>query len=193
MPLYHRLAQVKIRLAGKVRFTEDPDGDQDKMGLNLARELMNEAEAQVELDLSPRFMAPFQTDAGAPFCELPLRPTQNYIRTMCELLSCVRILETDFGSGTAVNGEAYSKTLTERYKAMVDRLMEKVDKETRQWSHPPLPGLRLALFNKEADDGYIGMPIHVSTSDGIDDYPQRRINSPGQTIWNATEEELSRL
>lgn len=193
MPLYHRLQQVEIRLAGKVRFTDNPEADRDYMGKDLACTLMNEAEGQVELDLSPRFYVPFQTDSGAKFSDLPQRPTQLYIRTLCELQSLVRILETDFGRGTAINGEAFSKALLERYQSMVDRLMEKVDDQTRQWKYPPLQGLRLALFNKEADDGYIGMPMHVSSSQGIDDFPSRRINSPGETYWNITEEDLFRL
>lgn len=193
MPLYHKLKDIEIRLAGKLRFTDDP-ADVDLMPISLVRSLMNEAEGQVEMALSPRFMAPFQTDAGLAFQSLPERPTRLYIRTLCEIQSVLRILETDFGRGTAIGGDGYTKNMSDRYTEMVDRLMKKKDDTTQAWVFPPLDGLRLALFNEKADDGFQGMPLNSSDdSDNSDSFPQKRINSPGETFWTPSRAECDDL
>ncbi len=185
MPLYHRFHEVKTRLAGKVRFAEDGDDpqDSDKMPLSLARKLMDEAEGIVEQDLSPRYLAPFQTDAGAPYSQLPARPTRNNITVLCELQSCILILATDFGRGSAVNGSNYCESLEKIYKNMVDeKLLKRRDEEKEtQWFYPPLPSLRLNWHNTECDDGYSGMAMN--TSDG-ESFAPHQINDPGANFWN---------
>jgi len=72
MPLYITLEDVRLRLIGKVRFTTNPL-DENKMSETLANRLIDEAEGQVELDLSPRYAAPFQTVSGTAFSNLPER------------------------------------------------------------------------------------------------------------------------
>lgn len=183
MPLYIRLDDVKVRLKGKVRFTTDPE-DEDKMPETLANRLIDEAESDVELDLSPRYFAPFQTKNGAPFKDLPDRPTRNYLRTLCELLAVIRILETDFGSGTAVDGEKYAEKLRKRYGEMIKLiLMKKTDRATESsgYAKPPLPGLKLNYMNEAADDGFMGQVLVTSQGDG--DYPQKQINDPSEDFW----------
>ena len=192
MPVYHSLQDVSVRLVGKIRFTENPDTEQDKMPMDLVRVLMNESEGQVEVDLSPRFFAPFQTIAGTAFSNLPARPTKEYIRNLCIMQSVLRILETDFGRGTAMSGEAYTKKLEERYAAMIKKVTERREDDQR-WVVPPLEGLKLAIHNSESDDGYAGMPIHSSQSEGEDNFPSRRINDPSATLWAISEEELRSL
>lgn len=184
MPLYHQFEQVRLRLLGKVRFTED-ENDENKLQISLAIRLMNEAEGQVEQDLSPRYLAPLQTEAGAPFSQLPVRPTQEIIRTVCELQSCIRILETDFGRGSAADGDKYASKLRERYKEVVDsRILKKKEESYLNWYFPPLPGLRLNFNNSAADDGYSGMPMNTSDRPNSDSFPRHQINSPSETFWN---------
>ncbi len=184
MPLYTQFQAVRLRLVGKVSFSEDGDDD-NKMSVALAKRLMNEAEGQVEQDLSPRYAAPFQTECGAPFSQLPIRPTQEIIATLCELQSVIRILETDFGRGSAVDGDKYSKKLRERYTDIVEKRILALKEDSYQnWKFPPLPGLRLGDYNLKADDGYSGTLIHKTA--GIGNYAAEQINDPGETFWNAT-------
>lgn len=186
MGLYISLEDVKIRLVGKVRFTSSSE-EENKMLDSLANKLISEAEAQVEQDLSPRYAAPFQTEEGTAFKNLPDRPTKQIIKTLCELMAVVRVLETDFGSGTAIDGEKYIKNIEKRYKSILnDNILAKVKgaEDQKQWSFPPLPGLRKNWFNTEADDGYPGMVLVSSSSDGRGDYPFKQINSPGETFWS---------
>lgn len=191
MGLYVKDEDVRIRLIGKVRFTED-DNEENKMHILLLRRLINEAEGQVEHDLSPRYATPFQTDAAEPFKKLPLRPTQEILRTLCELQSVIRVLETDFGRGSAVNGDEYAGKLRERYKEILDKLLARKDESKHEgaqgWMYPPLLGLRLNYFNTEADDGYAGMVLSTSQGDGS--YPQTRINDPSETWWNAKQDDI---
>lgn len=181
MGLYISREDVRTRLIGKVRFTDDED-EENKMSFTLLERLINEAEADVELDLSPRYMAPFQTDAGTQFKNLPQRPTREILRTLCELKAVMRVLETDFGAGTVVDAAKYAESVGTRYQKMLDKHMAK-KKEGLGWLYPPLPGLAFNYMNTESDDGYAGMVLSTSRGDG--DFPAERINNPGQSWWNA--------
>lgn len=181
MGLYIKDDDVRTRLTGKVRFTDDTN-DENRFPNKLLKRLIEEAEADVEHDLSPRYASPFQTDAGLPFAKLPTRPTQEMIRSICEMKAVVRVLETDFGRGSAVNGEEYLKTQRARYEAMLARLMKKRKDTFNQWYYPPLPGLKLNYMNMTADDGFAGQVL--VTTDGFGDFPIKQVNSPGENFWN---------
>lgn len=184
MGRYVSREDVISRLQSKVKFDET-GADQSKMSYTLLDRLISEAESQVELDLTPRYEVPFKGAADEAFRTLPTL-TRDIIRTLAELQSVVRVLETDFGRGTSVDGERYTKPITDRYNSMInDKLlkkkMAKEDDESNQWKYPPLPNLKLAYFNTEADDGYMG--IVINTSRGIGSYPIEQINSPGENWW----------
>lgn len=185
MALYTTFDQVRLRLIGKVRFSDDPE-DENKIFRPLAERTINEAEGQVELHLSPRYEAPFVTDASAPFKDLPDRPTKQILLTLCELQSCIRIIELAFGMGAAVDGDKYAKSLQNRYKAMVDELLCKRkdgEKESQGFRYPPLPGLRLNYMNAAADDGYMGAVI-VASGSASQGAAADQINHPSETFWN---------
>lgn len=184
--LYTTYEDVKARLVGKVRFTADPL-DENKMQVTLAERLIEEAEGQVEQDLSPRYAAPFVDTTAGTFAALPERPTKNILRTLCELKACIRILETDFGSGSAVDASKYIKTASDRYDAIIkENILAKYGDDynsSRQWKFPPLPGLKKNWFNKQADDGYVGVGPLV-TSDSSGDYAEGQINDPSEDFFN---------
>lgn len=182
MGLYVTEKDIEVRLVGKVRFTDEED-DENRMSRALLRRLINEAEGQVEQDLSPRYIAPFQTIEGKQFKNLPERPTREILRTLCELKAVIRVLETDFGSGTVVDAEKYSKNIEKRYeKIITDRVLAKKEEHSNQWAYPPLPGLQLNYFNTEADDGYAGQVLSTSQGDG--DFPSKQIQDPGESWWS---------
>lgn len=192
MGKYIRDTDVQVRLKGKVRFTED-DTDENKMSIALLRRLINEAEGEVEHELSPRYMAPFQTDAGKEFANLPERPTKELLRTLCEIKATIRVLETDFGSGTVVDAEKYIKRIEDRYDKQLNKILKKKgekESEKQGWFYPPLPGLMLNYMNEEADDGFAGMVLTTSSGDG--DFPRAQINNPSQNFWNGMIDELDR-
>lgn len=184
MGLYIAFEDVRLRVVGKVRFTED-ETDEDKMSVKLANRLINEAEGRVEQDLSPRYAAPFETDGGEKFIRLPERPTKEILRTLCELQACIRILDTDFGKGGAVDGEKYSKNLKTAYDAMIkDMLVKKTDRgvEASGFAKPPLPGLKLNYMNQTADDGFAGS-IQIASGSAAQGAATDQINSPSETFW----------
>lgn len=190
MPSYVSFQDVAVRLVGKVRFTELPD-DENKMSKTLAERLIDEAEGQVELDLSPRYLAPFQTDTGDAFALLPDRPTKNILRTLCELMSCIRILETDFGTGTIVDAEKYIEKLRARYDSIVkDLLSKRMDGgvEAQGFAKPPLPSLKLNYMNENADDGFMGSVLISGQGDGA--FPRAQINDPSENFWNGQLDDL---
>lgn len=184
MGLYITADDVKVRLVGKVRFTEDEE-DENKMSMKLLGRLINEAEGAVEHDLSPRYEVPFKEQTAGTFKALPDRPTKETIRTLCEMMAVIRVLETDFGRGSSVDGEKYKKTQQDRYDAMVAKLLKKKTLDTEvsnQWMYPPLIQLKSAYFNTEADDGFGGMVLVTGQGDG--DFPKKQINDPSETFWN---------
>lgn len=195
MPLYTRFEQVRLRVIGKIRFAADgEEEDENLMPIGLAKRLINEAEGQVEQDLSPRYLAPFQTPEGLPFSQLPLRPTQEILATLCELQSVCRLLETDFGRGTTTNADKYIEKIQARYNSIIkDRILALKSESYLNWRFPPLPGLRLSPFNSTCDDGYSGTPMVYSPSGNSDSFPSARMNDPSQTYWNITWDELDRL
>ena len=180
--LYITPDDVKVRLAGKVRFTDNIDKEPDKMPNRLLERLIAESEAEVEQELSQRYFIPFQTCAGEDFKKLPDRPTKEYLRTMCELKAVMRVLGTDFGSGTATEGDNYYKNISERYDKMKDMLMERRGGSYNNFLYPPLLGLKLNFHNHAADDGYSGAIWVTSQGDG--DFAQKQINDPSENFWN---------
>lgn len=183
---------VIVRLRGKVKTTDDPDNNPDRMSLLLLNRLINEAEGSVEQDLSTRYLAPFQTLEGADFKSLPVRPTQEVIRTLCELLAVVRVLETDFGKGSGLDGMNYARNCQDRYEAMVygDKdtggerrpgLLSLRKNSYNTYRLPPLPGLHSNYQNGQADTGFDGF---VGRTDGHGNYASQHINDPSHDYYN---------
>lgn len=187
MGLYISNQDVEVRLIGKVRFTDDLE-DENRFPRPLLNRLIDEGEGRVEMDLSPRYATPFVTVDDKPFKGyIPARPTGNIIRTLCEIQAVVLILETDFGRGTVVEADKYAEAFRKRYKAMIDDLLAKKGFQGTEngglgWAKPPLPGLRLAWFNENADDGFQGMVLTTSNNQG--GYPAQQINNPADSFWN---------
>lgn len=182
---------VLVRLRGKVKVTDDPEMNPDRLPTALLNRLILEAEGQVEQDLSQRYAAPFQRTDGAPFPALPEAPTKNMIRTLCELLSVVRVLETDFGRGSSNDASKYADSSQKRYDKMIWGDEEKKipglvtlrPNTFNVFLTPPLPGLRSAPHAAAVDTGFAG---YVTRSDdhGHGSYPVQQINSPEENYWN---------
>lgn len=191
MAKYINFEDVRVRVQGKVRFADDTTKaeSEGKMPRALANRLIDEAEGQVEMDLSPRYFAPFQHLTTGTYKALP-DVTKNIIRTLCELMACIRFLETDFGQGTAVEGAKYTTALEKRYNKMLEKnvLAKPKDMETsKQWSFPPLPMLKKNYFNTEADNGYVGTILHSTSGDG--GYAEKQVNDPGENWFSYTPDE----
>lgn len=188
MPKYIKFQDVQARLAGKVRFQDAARTDNDnRMAISLANRLIDEAEGQVEMDLSPRYAAPFMSQTLGTYLSVPDSPTKNVIRTLCELQAVIRILETDFGSGSAIDGDKYISKIEKRYRKMIDdNILAKFDAtyaSSRQWKFPPLPNLKKAQHNSEADDGFAGMVTVTDRGEGA--YPVEQMDDASQTWFNA--------
>lgn len=195
MGLYISLLEVKVRLTGKVAF-DDSGTDPNRMSAQLANLLIGQAEGDVELELSIRYAAPFQTDGGLSFMNLPSRPTRQIIKTLCLNKAVLYILDTDFGRGSIVNGEEYAKGLIKQFDWIADRCCILRGEKTRgdgngqegSWKFPPLPGLMLNYQNT-SDDGFMGQVYHATAGEGS--YAGGAVNDPGKTFWNATADDIN--
>lgn len=184
MGRYVKEADIEARLAGKVRLTDDPENEPDRMPRKLLEQLIDEAESQAEVDLSERYAAPWQPIAGGAFATLPDHPTRRMLVQLVRLQCVVRVLETDFGSGSATDGDKYKGAVERRYRKDLETLLEKrdgVNGGTQQYRRPPLPGLKLAAGNALADNGFMGAILSTSSGDG--DYPGKQINDPSEQFW----------
>ncbi len=191
MGRYINQEAVLVRLRGKVKTTDNPDAEPDRMPLLLLNRLINESEGQVEMDLSPRYLAPFQTSDGNSFSQLPERPTKEMLRTLCELLSVIRVLETDFGRGSSSDASKYADSCQKRYNVIIYGDSEKKipgllslrDETYNTFRLPPLPGLRSNYQAAAMDTGFAG---YIARSDDFSGgaYPAMQINDPSETFWN---------
>lgn len=193
MGLYITQEAVLVRLRNKVKVTSDPDAEPDRLPLSLLNRLISEAEGQVEMDLSTRYAAPFQTIDGRPFSQLPERPTRAVLQTLCELNSVMRVLETDFGRGSNVDSSKYADSCMKRYNFIIFGDEEKgipglitLRKDTyNQFRLPPLPQLMSGYQVSAVDNGFAGF-VGRSDDYGVGSYPAMQINSPEQNFWNGS-------
>jgi hypothetical protein len=180
MGQYISSSEIRERLLGKVRFTNDPV-DENAVGSGLLESLLDEAESEVELRLSVRYNVPFQGDGGEAFNTLPAH-TQNQIKTLCRIEGCRRVMQLDFGRGSPTESDKYREHLDKDWEARLERLIEYRKEQFGHFKYPPLPSLQLAAHNDQADDGYAGR-IHV-TSDDPGAYASVQMPNPGETIWS---------
>lgn len=154
------------------------------MSLQLLNQLISEAESQLEIDLMDRYEIPFQATDGSPFAKLPSTSLQA-LRTLAELISVIRVLETDFGRGTSVNSDKYTEKLQARYDKLVAQLMAKRKvggEETREWQTRPLDGVMVA-YNNKADNGFRGQVYNTSESHNDATYGTHQINAPSASLF----------
>ena len=188
MGKYCSMEAVQTRLAGKVKFGkpgEPEDPDADRMSLSLLNTLIGEAESQLEIDLMDRYELPFQGLCGEAFSTLPDN-TKTTLKNLAELISVIRVLETDFGRGTSANAEKYVTQLEKRYTTVVEKLMAKQEENkntSRQWKTGPLYGLKVS-YNNQADNGFRGRVTNLTPTSPHGDFAAQQINSPGETVWN---------
>lgn len=182
MPQYITTAEVKERLLGKVRFTNDVS-EENAVSSGFLEQIVEEAEGEVELRLSPRYEVPFINEDGGAFTTLPTH-TQVQVKTLCRMEAVRRVLAYDFGRGSAVDAKNYFEGLHQDYEARLERLIAIREGQFNHFKYPPLPALRLAAHNSEADDGYSGRVM--ITSDNIGGGAVGQMPSPGETIWNGS-------
>ena len=187
MVLYCALIDVQNRLQSKVKFAAAGVTDPNQMTTTLANSLIQEAESQLEIDLMDRYSTPFVNMAGAAFGPKSL-PTTTWvtIKNLAELLSMIRIMETDFGRGTSSNSDKYTEKCQKRYDDVIKKLMTRRTVngvETREWNTRPLDGLMVA-YNNTGDNGFRGRVHNTTTITHEADYATKQINSPGETIFN---------
>lgn len=180
MGLYITADEIKIRTAGKIKYAVD-DTDPNAVGPSFLDEVIAEAEAEVETRLSIRYAIPFANADGGAFATC-LTNTQNVIKQLCRSEAVRRLLDYDFGRGTAVEGGKYADSLDRIYQSQMDRLVSRREGHFNMFIYPPLVDLALAPHNAEADDGYAGR-IYV-TSDNPGEFAAAQMPSPGETLWN---------
>lgn len=186
-PIYTTLDNVKVRLAGKVQFQADPKAPVDgELPDALLGQLICDAETMVEQDLRGRYAVPFRSKAKGTWPALPDH-SRRALRTAVDMRAVLLILSTDFGRGTHVSAEAYSKDYKEQYDDYIVTLLgrdpegrnDKIDRFRRS---PPLDDVLLAPSNRMADDGYRGAIINTDASDkDAATYAGQQINNPAAT------------
>lgn len=191
MGLYVRSTRIEQLLLGKVDFVDD-DTDPNHLSRKMLKALVDEAEAQVELDLGVRYVVPFRAVGELPFDTLP-RHTKRMIVLLCEIMAQIRCLETDFGRGSAIGGEAYTQVLQKRYDTLVNRCIGRYGEEDKRFGafmYPPLDQLQRAAHNTASDDGFGGMVLSGSMSGDRTSFPVARITDPSNNFGHFEPEPL---
>lgn len=185
-PLYTTIDNVKIRLANKIQFQKNSNVVEDgEMPDQLLSQLIVDAETEVEQDLRSRYAIPFQSASKGSFQNLPDH-SQRALRIAVDLRAVIIILETDFGRGTHISGDSYSKEDKERYEDTINKLLGRDaigrnDKIDRFKVSPPLEDVKLAFSNSKADDGFRGAIINTDASHDSATYAAEQINNPSRS------------
>jgi len=185
--MYTTYDSIKVKLVNKVQFQASSDQVADGELPNiLLTQLIRDAETDVELDLRSRYAIPFQSASKGGYANLPDH-SQRAIRKVVDLRAEFLILSTDFGRGSHINAEGYTKQIEDRYNLEIDRLLGR-DKEGENAKRdrfrfsPPLDDLLLAPTNKMADDGYKGMLINTDASHRDSaTYAAEQMNDPSKS------------
>jgi len=187
VPLYTTTDSVKIRLTNKVQFQSNPKTVADgEIPDQLLGQLIRDAETEVEMELRARYAIPFRSIKFGNFAKLPDH-TKRAVRVACDLKAVLIILSTDFGRGTHISGDGYSKEDKKRYDDQINLLLGRDriganDKIDRFKHSPPLEDLMLAASNSKADDGYRGRIINTDASENdAVSYAEEQINNPAAT------------
>lgn len=183
MGLYIKRPRIEALLRGKVEFVDDLD-DQNHLSRTMLDTLIDDAEAEVELAMSKRYAIPFVGENGERFDRLP-RSTQRLIKTLCELMAQLRVLEQDFGRGSAISGDAFRESLQKRYDELVKLTTERFETSDGRYGafmRPPLLGLATAWHNKASDHGFGGVVLHSTMGQG--DFPSKNLQDPSESWLN---------
>jgi hypothetical protein len=185
-PIYTTFDSVKVRLTNKVQFQDGDEPQEGEVPNLLLGQIVVDAEADVESDLSSRYAIPFQSKQYGNFAQLP-EHTKSQLRRACDLRAVELVLMTDFGRGTHTSGKKYSEDDMTDYEKHIQRLLGRDaigrnDKIDRHKVSPPLLDLVLAPNNSEADDGYRGTVINTDGSrHDAATYAGEQINNPAGT------------
>lgn len=190
-PIYTSFESVKLRLVNKVQFQADPKTIQDgELPDALLGQLIVDAETAVEQDLRGRYAIPFRSIRTGKFKDLPDH-SNRAVRRAVDLRAVMEVLNTDFGRGTAVDGENYSKNADKEYKSYICTLLgydpeSRTDERHKRFRFsPPLDDMMLAPTNREADDGYKGRIINTDASrNDATSYAEDQINNPAASYVN---------
>lgn len=182
-PLYTSVESVKARLTNKVQFQSGRTPVDGELPDELLCQIISDAETDVEMALRGRYAIPFRSAKKGDFANLPDH-TKRAIRKVVDYKSAILVLETDFGRGSAVDGDNYSKNLKSQYKEAISLLMG-VDLQAKNLDRvkvaPPLEDLMLARSNGKADDGFRGAIINTDDSLDSASYAEDQINDPSKT------------
>ena len=188
--LYTTVESVKARLTNKVQFQSGKTPLDGELPNDLLCQLISDGETDVENELRSRYALPFRSKSVGTFAGLPDH-SQRTIRKLVDLRCVMIILATDFGMGTAVEGDKYYKSMKEQYedgivKAMGRDSIGKNDKIDRHKVSPPLDDMMLALSNSKADDGFRGAIINTDSSPNTaETYATEQLNNPSRS-WSRT-------
>lgn len=185
-PLYTSTQSVKVRLANKVQFQEDPEVvAQGELSNEFLNQLIVDAETDVEQELRGRYAVPFRSKKTNQWADLPDH-TKRAIRQAVDMRAVMNVLEIDFGRGTHIDSDNYKDPLAAHYKALIQKLMgqdvEGKERDRHRFS-PPLEDLLLAASNSEADDGLKGMVINTDGLPNTSDYAATQINNPAENYY----------
>jgi hypothetical protein len=183
-PAYTSLESVKVRLRSKVQFQECDALKPGELSNDFLRQLICDAETEVEQDMRGRYSIPFRSKRAGTYLALPDH-SKRALRTLCDMKAVELILETDFGRGTHIAGSNYAEKTESRYDLYVKKLLgiqKNPDGSEVMKRTPPLEDLLLNPSNAAADDGFRGMIINTDQSnhDAVS-YAEESLNNPSRS------------
>jgi len=144
--------------------------------------LIQQGEAKVELDLSNKYIVPFQGYNNVTFQQLTSEMTVQIIKSLCLYRSIYNVLKLFFGKTGENKGDNYLKFIADLYHDLLDPLQRK--RATGVFDLPPLPGLALnanSTWNSPLLPGPI--PALLGNSVNSFEYANKHVNNVTQSLF----------
>jgi hypothetical protein len=148
-PTYTAPETIMLELTGKVTFSES---DKQYFAEVEVLEIIEEAEAYIELELSRQYIIPFVGPSGEAFNQITVPKTIKIITKLCTLYACVLLMSGAFGKREGVRGGNYIELYQKLYDDFLQKITDK-DPQSGQWRNPPLRGLAQNPFSSYYQPG----------------------------------------
>lgn len=144
--------------------------------------MIQQAESKVELDMSNKYIIPFQGYNNVPFAGIASETTQQIIQCLCLYRSVYNVLKLFFGKTGENRGDHYVRYISDEYHDLLEPMQRK--RKTGVFDLPPLPGLMLN-GNSTYNSPLLPAPIAASIGHSVNtfEFANRHINNPSQSLF----------
>lgn len=143
--------------------------------------MIQQGESKVEIDMSNKYIIPFQGYNNIPFKDIDSATTLQIIECLCLYRSVYNVIKLFFGKTGENKGDHYLKYIADLYQDLHQPLQRK--RNTGVFDLPPLPGLMLNA-NSAYSSPLLPAPVPARLGNSVNtfEYANKHLNNPSQSL-----------